>query len=120
MFRRDISRFLVISSAGGAEGGRPKLWPILGKSAGRGCGTQLAHTPPQKREDDFVIRGIWRAVIDEVRDRPFAYGVLGAFLLAGPVVASLLFPEAPPAVGIVGGLALGAYAALCAVPQKFL
>ena len=61
-----------------------------------------------------------RRIVGEVRDHPFGYGVLATFLVVGPVAASLLFPEAPPGVSIVGGLALGAYAALCAVPQKFL
>lgn len=61
-----------------------------------------------------------RAVRTEIRSRPMAYGVLAAFVIAGPVVTRLLFPEAPLGVGIVGGLAFGAYAALCAVPQKFL
>ena len=60
------------------------------------------------------------AVISEVRSRPMAYGVLAAFLVAGPIVTGLLFPEAPPAAGFVGGLAIGIYAALCAVPGKFL
>lgn len=61
-----------------------------------------------------------KRIVGEVRDHPFGYGVLAAFLVIGPVAASLLFPEAPPGVSIVGGLALGGYAALCAVPQKFL
>ena len=56
----------------------------------------------------------------ELREHPFGYTVLGLFLVAGPVLAPLIFPEAPPAVAVVGGLAFGAYAALCAVPQKFL
>jgi len=65
-------------------------------------------------------RSLWGRLRSEVRSRPMAYGVLAVFVLAGPVVARLLFPEAPPAVGIVGGLVFGAYAAMCAVPQKFL
>jgi hypothetical protein len=59
-------------------------------------------------------------VVAEIRDHPFGYCVLAVFMLAGPIAASLLFPEAPIGVSIVGGLALGGYAALCAVPQKFL
>jgi len=46
--------------------------------------------------------------------------VLGLFVLAGPLLAPLIFPQAPPAVAIVGGLAFGLFAAICAVPQKFL
>ena len=43
-----------------------------------------------------------------------------AFVVAGPVVTRWLFPEAPLGVGILGGAAFGAYAALCAVPGKFM
>lgn len=65
-------------------------------------------------------RGRLRAFLAELRQRPIAYGVMAAFLVIGPIVARLLFPEAPIAVVIIGGFAFGAYAALCAVPQKFL
>jgi len=65
--------------------------------------------------------GSWcKAVVKEIRERPMAYIVLGSFLVAGPIVTPLLFPEAPAGVGFVGGLAFGATCALCAVPQKFL
>jgi len=59
-------------------------------------------------------------LLKEVRTHPFGYAVLGAFLVGGPFLSILIFPEAPPAVAAVGGLAFGAYAALCAVPQKFM
>lgn len=63
----------------------------------------------------------WRAtIVREVKSRPFGYAVLAVSLLAGPVLAVMIFPEAPPAVAAVGGLAFGVYAALCAVPQKFM
>jgi multidrug efflux pump subunit AcrB len=61
-----------------------------------------------------------RAVSRDVRSRPIGYGVLAVFTLGGPLVANLIFPEAPLGVGVVGGLALGAYAALSAVPDQFL
>jgi hypothetical protein len=61
-----------------------------------------------------------KALVHEVRTHPFGYIVLGLFVLAGPLLAPLLFPQAPPAAAAVGGLAFGLYAALCAVPQKFL
>jgi hypothetical protein len=66
------------------------------------------------------LRTRWAAVLHEVRTHPFGYTVMLLFVLAGPVAAPFLFPQAPPAVAIVGGLAFGIYAALCAVPQKFL
>jgi hypothetical protein len=59
-------------------------------------------------------------VLHEIRSHPFGYTVLGIFILAGPALAPFLFPQAPPAAAAVGGLAFGLYAALCAVPQKFL
>lgn len=63
----------------------------------------------------------WKeSLTHEVRTHPFGYVVLGLFVLAGPLLAPLLFPQAPPAVAIVGGLAFGLFAAVCAVPQKFL
>ena len=60
------------------------------------------------------------AIAREVRKYPFGYSVMGVFMLAGPVVTHFMFPEAPLGVGIVGGLAFGLYAAICAVPEKFL
>jgi len=60
------------------------------------------------------------ALVRELRSRPFGYIVLGLFVVAGPILAPFIFPQAPPAVAVIGGLAFGAYAALCAVPQKFL
>ena len=59
-------------------------------------------------------------LVSEIKSRPFGYTVLALFVLAGPFAAPYLFPQAPPAVAVVGGLAFGLYAALCAVPQKFL
>ena len=65
-------------------------------------------------------RPLKERIVDEVRSRPFGYIVLAIFIVAGPICAPFLFPQAPPAVAIVGGLVFGLYAALCAVPQKFL
>lgn len=59
-------------------------------------------------------------IASELRDHPFAYGVMAAFIVIGPVLASLIFPEAPLGVAIAGGLAFGIWAALCAVPGKFV
>jgi hypothetical protein len=65
--------------------------------------------------------GGWkRALVRELRAHPFGYAVLLVFLLAGPIGAALLFPQAPIGVVVFGGLAFGIYAALCAVPQKFM
>jgi hypothetical protein len=56
----------------------------------------------------------------EVRRHRYAYIVTGSFALAGPFVTRYLFPEAPPLSGLIGGVCLGVYAALCAIPDQFL
>lgn len=61
-----------------------------------------------------------RRLIKEVKNHPFGYTVLAIFVVAGPILAPYLFPQAPPAAAVVGGLAFGIYAALSAVPQKFM
>ena len=73
----------------------------------------------EKVEEDRYFAELER-LRRELRDHPFGYTVLALFVVAGPLLAPLIFPQAPPAVAVVGGLAFGAYAALCAVPQKFL
>lgn len=63
----------------------------------------------------------WRErIVEEAKSRPFAWGVFAAFVVAGPLVVSWLFPEAPTLVAVVGGAIFGGYCALNAVPQKFL
>lgn len=59
-------------------------------------------------------------LLAEVKNHTFGYAVLAIFVVAGPIAAPFLFPQAPPAAAIAGGLAFGVYAALCAVPQKFM
>jgi hypothetical protein len=61
-----------------------------------------------------------RSVVAELKSRPLADGLLAVFMLACPVLGLLLFPEAPPAVAVIGGMAVGLYAAVVAGPQKFL
>jgi hypothetical protein len=64
--------------------------------------------------------GRWlRAAGHELRTHVFAYAVLLVFAAAGPLIVSWLFPGVSPWVGLAGGLALGIYAALCAVPGHF-
>jgi hypothetical protein len=60
------------------------------------------------------------AIAEELREHPMAYAVMAAFVIAGPVVTHVLFPEAPRGVGLIGGMAFGVYAALCAMPQRYL
>ena len=63
---------------------------------------------------------ILQRIINEVKGRPFAYSVLAVSLVAGPILAVMIFPQAPPAAAAIGGLLFGVYGALCAVPQKFM
>jgi len=59
-------------------------------------------------------------LVHEVRTHPFGYSVVAVGLVAGPVLAIMIFPDAPPAAAAVGGLCFGIYAAISSVPQKFL
>ena len=60
------------------------------------------------------------ALADEVRSHAVGYSVLAAFMLAGPLVSHLIFPQAPLGVALIGGVAFGVCATVCAVPEKFL
>ena len=72
-------------------------------------------------EEDASGRiGIWERVKREVRRHRAGYVIVGLFALAGPLLAEMVFPMAPTGAGLAGGLALGIYAGLCAVPEKFL
>jgi len=75
-----------------------------------------AHSPEEAR----AARSWPAAIAEELREHPMAYAVLVAFVVAGPIVTHVLFPDAPRGVGFVGGAALGAYAALSAMPGRFL
>lgn len=87
-------------------------------SVGADEALQSAHA---SQDPEPSTRRTWKeALVREVRTHPFGYTVLALFVVAGPMVAPFLFPQASPGVAVVGGLAFGLYAALCAVPQKFL
>lgn len=77
-------------------------------------GTGPAPTPPPPG-----LRRAFASVARELREHAFAYGVVAVFLAAGPLAVAMIFPEASPLLGLVGGLVFGVYAALCAVPGKF-
>ncbi len=76
----------------------------------------MSEPPAGAPDPDTLTAKIW----SEIRHRPYAYAVLLGFTIAGGVVTRLLFPDVSPWAGAVGGLALGFYAALTAVPNKFL
>ena len=70
--------------------------------------------PPPRRIAGFVA-GVGR----ELRAHAVAYSVLAFFAAAGPLLVSWIFPGVTPWAGVVGGLAFGIYAALCAMPGRF-
>ena len=75
---------------------------------------------PEIDPEETAQRPWHRRVREEVVAHPMAYLVMLAFVIAGPIVTSVLFPEAPRGAGLLGGVAFGAYAALCAMPGRFL
>ena len=77
-------------------------------------------SPAEDPQEDGAPRSWPRAIAAEIRQHRGAYVVLLLFVVAGPVVTALVFPGAPRGVGLVGGIAFGAYAALCAMPGRFL
>lgn len=64
--------------------------------------------------------GLWARVQAELRRHWVAYAVVAAFLVIGPVLVHLIFPGVSPLLGVIGGIPFGIYAALCAVPDRFL
>ena len=80
------------------------------------AGLESEASPAESEERPPFKTRLWT----EIRTHPFGYSVLGIFLVAGPLAAPFLFPQAPPAAAMVGGLAFGVYAAVSAVPQKFM
>lgn len=71
-------------------------------------------------EADAAPRGRLQRLRAELRRHAIGYGVVAAFALIGPALVYVIFPEASPLLGLVGGLAFGVYAALSAVPDRFL
>lgn len=67
------------------------------------------------------VKRTWKQALNhELRNHPFAYGVLAVALVVGPILISIIFPEVTIVRAIVGGLAFGVLCALCAAPQKFM
>ncbi len=71
---------------------------------------QRPETPPSWR----------RRLAERIRSRPIGLAALAIALVGGPYLAGLIFPEASLGKRLFGGLVLGAYFALCAVPEEFL
>jgi hypothetical protein len=71
------------------------------------------------RQAEPEARGWAARLRGELRRHAIGYGVLLAFVLLGPLLVHLIFPEAPLGLGVVGGFAFGVYAAVSAVPDRF-
>ncbi len=71
-------------------------------------------------DDEKEKRSGLRSIGHEIKTHAAAYLILAAFSLAGLVISHLVFPDMSIWIGVVGGLAFGVYAALFAVPDKFL
>lgn len=69
-----------------------------------------------RTEQDSSLRVRMRLV----RGKPLVSGALLAALVAGPLFARTVFPEAPLSKQLVGGWIAGVYFALCALPEHFL
>lgn len=74
----------------------------------------------EKSDEQAEPKTFKEKLVHEVRTHPFGYSVVVVGLVAGPILAMMIFPEAPPAAAAVGGLCFGIYAAISSVPQKFL
>jgi hypothetical protein len=79
---------------------------------------ERTHTP--RVVELAPARSLGARVGRELRRHRTAYAVLAAFVVASPFVVPMIFPEASPWMGLAGGIALGIWAAACAVPDKFL
>ena len=75
---------------------------------------------PEESENTTQPATFKEKLMHEIRTHPFGYAVVAVGLVAGPILAVMIFPEAPPAAAAVGGLCFGIYAAISSVPQKFL
>jgi hypothetical protein len=76
-------------------------------------------TEPVRSEEEEPPRGLLARLRAELRRHAIGYAVLLVFVLLGPVLVYLIFPDASPLLGVVGGLAFGVYAAISAVPDRF-
>ena len=61
----------------------------------------------------------WRAVVaDDVRSHLLAYVAVAGMCVMGPIFAHMIFPEAPTALVVFGGIAFGVHIGFCALADK--
>jgi hypothetical protein len=65
-------------------------------------------------------RGWIAAIRREVATHPLVYTVMGVFCVIGPVLARMIFPEAPLGLVLFGGIALGVVFTLCSLAGRVL
>ena len=73
--------------------------------------------PPEPGQPPAPTRT--RKLMQALNEHRFAVGVTLAFVIGGPLVVRMVFPDVSPVLGLIGGVLFGGYAALCAVPGKF-
>jgi hypothetical protein len=72
-------------------------------------------------DESNAPRKSWLAAIrHEVVTHRLVYTVMGAFCVIGPVLAWMIFPEAPLSLILFGGVALGVVFSLCALAGRVL
>ena len=60
-----------------------------------------------------------RTLREEIRSHLLAYIAAAVFWVLGPVLARMIFPEAPTSLVLFGGIAFGVHFAFCALADKF-
>ena len=61
-----------------------------------------------------------RRAFAAIREKPIIGLVVVLAIAGGPLLAGMIFPEAPFAKQLIGGWLLGAWGAFCAIPEQFL
>jgi hypothetical protein len=69
-------------------------------------------------QEQATGNGWWGWVRREIRQHRFAYVTVAMFAVLGPILTWMIFPEASPVLGVVGGIVFGGFFAFCAVPDK--
>jgi len=72
------------------------------------------------KEDVAAARSFRTRLSDELSEFAQGYWLLLVFALGGILVVSLFLPGHSLTARVVGGIALGCWSALCAIPEKFL
>jgi hypothetical protein len=79
----------------------------------------MAPTEPGDAVAPTERRRSWRTVlVEDVREHLLAYIAVAGFCVMGPIFAHMIFPEAPTALVVFGGIAFGVHIGFCALADK--